>query len=135
MLLETAMTWRNQLDKRLKPLGLSQAKWRVLFHLSIAEEHPLTQTALAQRLGIECPTLVGLLDRLEKDGWINRRDDSADRRTKAVHLTSKAQTTLKQIHSTADTLCHELLDNIPENELSTCMKVLTQIKNHASKNT
>ncbi|MEJ2380719.1 MAG: MarR family transcriptional regulator, partial [Gammaproteobacteria bacterium] len=34
ILAETALIWRTMLDQRLKPFGLSQAKWRVLLHLA-----------------------------------------------------------------------------------------------------
>jgi MarR family transcriptional regulator, transcriptional regulator for hemolysin len=122
-LFETALAWRHELDKRLKPLGLSQAKWRVLAHLSLSEK-PLNQTELAKRLGVEGPTLVGLLDRLAKDDWIERVDDNADRRSKAVHLTAKAKVALKKIHATADQLCDELLINAPKDKVATCIEVL-----------
>src|SRR5260370_5778302 len=64
----TARAWRLKLDERLKPMGLSQAKWRTLLHLSVAPG-PLTQAEIAARLGIEEPTLVTLLHRLENGGW------------------------------------------------------------------
>jgi len=59
--------WRRVLDRRLAPLGLSQAKWQPLLYLSRADG-PTTQTALANYLDIESPTLVRLLDRLADDG-------------------------------------------------------------------
>ena len=68
----TARAWRMKLDQRLKPMGLSQAKWRTLIHLSRAPE-PLTQSQIAERTGIEEPTLVSLLHRLEKKGGLCAR--------------------------------------------------------------
>src|SRR5690349_3882319 len=81
----TARAWRLQLDERLKPMGLSQAKWRTMLHLSMAG-NALTQTESAARLGIEEPSLVTLLHRLEDDGWITRKSAQHDRRCKLVHL-------------------------------------------------
>jgi len=130
LLHETASAWRNKLDKRLEPLGLSQAKWRTLLHLSLAE-HALTQRELASRMGIEGATLVGLLDRLAKDGWIVRKGVLNDRRSKTVHLTPKAQTTLIEIHKKADTLRNELLASVSKQELNICIKVLQHIKQSA----
>ena len=127
ILFEVSLAWRNELDKRLKPLGLSQAKWRVLAHLSLSET-PLKQTELAHRLGVEGPTLVGLLDRLAKDDWIVRVDQTTDRRSKAIHLTPKALVTLQTIHATADQLCAELLDVTDKNQIDTCVNVLQYIK-------
>ena len=45
-----ARAWRQKLDERLRPMGLSQAKWRTLLHLSLAQ-NALTQAEIAERLG------------------------------------------------------------------------------------
>ena len=129
---QTANTWRNLLDNRLKPLGLSQAKWRTLLHLSLSDQ-PLTQTALAQRMGIEAATLVGLLDRLEQDEWLERRQKALDRRVKTIHLTEKAQVMSLHIQAVANQLRDELLFDIPQQELATCIAVLQRIKEQAHK--
>ena len=87
LLHETARVWRHKLDQRLRPLGLSQAKWRTIAHL--ARGH-MTQRDLAERLSIEEPTLARLLTRLESGGWIKRENAQHDRRCKTVHLQRKS---------------------------------------------
>jgi len=47
----TARAWRQKLDERLKPMGLSQAKWRTLMHLSLAGD-ALTQAELPRGWGL-----------------------------------------------------------------------------------
>lgn len=123
---ETARLWRYALDRRLQPLGLSQAKWLVLLHLS--REDGLIQKHLAQRVGIEPPTLVNLLDRLAEDGWITRRESSEDRRSKTVQLTPKTQEVIKQIRATGAQLRRELIAGIPRKDIERCMAVLAHIK-------
>src|SRR5207237_1214589 len=113
-------------------MGLSQAKWRTLLHLSVAPG-PLTQSEIASRLGIEEPTLVTLLHRLESDHWVARRSSPHDRRCKTVHLAPRAQRVIEQINSAALQLRHELLDEIPASDLRTCMRVLTRIQRKAEK--
>jgi MarR family transcriptional regulator for hemolysin len=122
----TARAWRVKLDERLKPMGLSQAKWRTLLHLSIAPG-ALTQAEIAERLGIEEPSLVTLLHRLENEGWITRRSSSHDRRCKMVLLGQRAQNVISQINAEAERLRHELLENISAADLRTCERVFTQI--------
>jgi MarR family transcriptional regulator, transcriptional regulator for hemolysin len=128
----TARAWRLKLDERLKPMGLSQAKWRTLLHLSVAPRR-LTQSEIAARLGIEEPTLVTLLHRLERDGWVRRRHSPDDRRCKIVELGWRAQRVIAQINWTANALRRELLANISAPELRTCVRVLTQIRERAEK--
>jgi MarR family transcriptional regulator for hemolysin len=130
LLNSTARTWRTKLDQRLKPLGLSQGKWTTLAHLANAGE-TLTQRELAARVGIEGPTLAGILDRLQSDGWIKRKGSQADRRCKTVHLRRNSSAILDHIFSTAHALRHELLADIPPGDLQTCMRVLYRIREKA----
>jgi MarR family transcriptional regulator for hemolysin len=113
-------------------MGLSQAKWRTLMHLSLAGD-ALTQAEIAARLGVEEPSVVTLLHRLEREDWITRSNSPRDRRCKMVLLGRRAERVIAQINSTAETLRHELMADIPISELQTCMKVLASIRDRADK--
>ena len=52
LLNDTWRAWRAKLDSRLKPLGLSQGKWRTLVHLSKGGDQ-MSQSELAARMSIE----------------------------------------------------------------------------------
>ena len=126
----TARAWRLELDERLKPLGLSQARWRTLLHLSRASR-PVTQTELAARLGVEEPTLVNLLHRLEDAGWVKRLDSAKDRRCKTVNLQPRARRVIASINATASDLRRELLTGISACEIQACVRVLEKIRQRA----
>ena len=130
LLNDTWRLWRAKLDGRLKPLGLSQGKWRTLVHLAKGGDQ-LSQSELAAQMMIEEPTLVGLLRRLESDGWVKRSGAAHDRRCKTVRLARKSSTVLTQIFDTAQQLRHELIATVPERDLQTCMRVLTKIREQA----
>ncbi|MBA2623334.1 MAG: MarR family transcriptional regulator [Chthoniobacterales bacterium] len=130
LLHETARAWRTKLDQRLKPLGLSMGKWTTLAHLARGGDK-LTQNEIAARVGVEEPTLVGILDRLQQDGWIMRKSSNEDRRCKTVHLQPRAASVLEDIFDTARTLRQELLAEIPKQDLETCMRVLENIRDRA----
>jgi MarR family transcriptional regulator, transcriptional regulator for hemolysin len=129
----TARAWRQKLDQRLKPMGLSQAKWRTLMHLSLAGD-ALTQAEIAARLGVEEPSVVTLLHRLEREEWITRSSSRRDRRCKMVLLGRRARRVIGQINSSAETLRDELMAGIRISDLQTCMKVLARIRERAEKN-
>jgi len=133
-LFSTARAWRTKLDQRLRPLGLSQGKWRTLIHLSHGGDK-LTQKEIAERMGIEEPTLAGLLNRLEGDGWIKREESPNDRRCKIVHLQRRSKAVLEQIFSAAHELRGELLDDVPPKDLQTCLRVLAEIRQKAEEET
>lgn len=130
LLAATARTWRTKLDQRLRPLGLSMGKWTTLAHLARGGDK-LTQKEIAERVGIEEPTLAGILDRLQQDGWIARKSHAGDRRCKTVHLQDRASTLLANIFQAAQQLRHELIADIPRSDLEICIRVLEQIRKRA----
>ena len=130
VLFGTARAWRTKLDQRLRPLGLSQGKWRTLIHLSQGGDN-LTQKEIAERMGIEEPTLAGLLNRLQHDGWIERRESPDDRRCKIIHLQRDSKPVLEKIFNTAHELRTELIEDIPQRDLETCIRVLSRIRQRA----
>jgi DNA-binding MarR family transcriptional regulator len=52
----------------------------------IGRHGPLSPSALARRSGLHAATLTGILDRLEKAGWISRDRDPSDRRAVLVQV-------------------------------------------------
>ncbi len=121
-----ARLWRARLDSRLAPLGLTQARWAVLLHLSRSGGR-LPQRALVELVGVEGPTLVRLLDGLERAGLIERRDDRIDRRAKTVHLKAAAQPLVQQIAKIAAQVRLEVMDGIAEADLAACQRVFARI--------
>src|SRR3954467_10322978 len=132
VLFGTARAWRTKLDQRLRPLRLSQGKWRTLIHLSQGGNR-LTQKEIAERMGIEGATLAGLLDRLENDGWVQRRDSAHDRRCKTVHLQRGSKSVLDKIFNAAHDLRAELIEDISRRDLETCIRVLSKIREKAER--
>ncbi|MBB6098407.1 DNA-binding MarR family transcriptional regulator [Deinobacterium chartae] len=76
---------------RLAPHRLSEGKFVLLFLLSELPEG-LAPHELAERAGVTRATITGLLDGLERDGFLSRHEDQADRRKVSVRLTEKGQT-------------------------------------------
>lgn len=48
------------------------------------QEGPLSPSTVAKRMGLHPATLTGILDRMERAGWISRDRDSTDRRAVVV---------------------------------------------------
>jgi len=125
-LAQVSRAWRGELDRRLVGLGLSQARWLVLLHLSRFEELP-TQRELAQSVGVEGPTLARLLDSLEAQGLVTRQAVLEDRRAKKIALTSEARPLIERIEAISSQLREELFAGIDEEELRRCQQVHARI--------
>jgi MarR family transcriptional regulator for hemolysin len=118
--------WRARLDDRLKDTGLTHARWHALLTIWRQQEPPPTQRELAQSLGIEGPTLVRILDALEKEGLIERCA-AEDRRAKFIKATKAARPLMAKIERIAGDLRTELLRDIPEEHLAIATGVLRDI--------
>ncbi|MBW1708116.1 MAG: MarR family transcriptional regulator [Deltaproteobacteria bacterium] len=75
--------------ERLTPYGLTPTQFFML--TALYEEDGLLISVLAQKVALDRATLTGLLDRLERDGFTERRADPEDRRAIRIHLTAKAE--------------------------------------------
>jgi MarR family transcriptional regulator for hemolysin len=122
----TAHSWRTKLDRRLRPLGYSRSSWMVLLHIS--REDGITHRELAERLGIEAPTLVRLIDRMEKENLLERRASKSDRRVKHLHLLPAGHKEVERIWAGAANLRTEILSGVSKTEINTTLNVLQKIR-------
>jgi DNA-binding MarR family transcriptional regulator len=85
----------GQFGERLASLRLTRPHAGILRLIGFSPG--LSQQELARRLGILPSQLVALLDELQERGLIERRQDAADRRTYALHLTTLGRNTTQLI--------------------------------------
>ena len=80
---------RGNVGEHLEELGLHVGQEMVLIELF--EQDGLRGGELAQRLGVEPPTVTKMLRRLEKGGLVGRRQDPRDARSYHVYLTGEGR--------------------------------------------
>lgn len=91
----TAHEMARAMNTELAACGITFRQWEVLVWLS--HEGDVSQTELAERMGIEAPTLVGVLDRMERDGWIHRVQSDTDRRKNLIRPTEQVRPVWEQM--------------------------------------
>ncbi len=121
-----AHSWRTVLDRRLRPLGYSRSRWMVLLHVS--REDGISHRDLAERLGIEAPTLVRLIDSMEQEQLLERRASETDRRIKHLHLSPAGRKEFARIWACAVDLRQEILSGLSQAEINTTLEVLQKIR-------
>jgi len=67
-----ARRWRNLMNEELRAVGQSQARWGILYWIAVFGD-TVNQTELADRIGVEQPTLGRVLRDLEAEGLIERQ--------------------------------------------------------------
>ncbi|MGA7368505.1 MAG: MarR family transcriptional regulator [Nitrososphaeraceae archaeon] len=85
----TARSISRSLDIGLRNrVGITFAQWRVLVLLTKTHDG-LSQKEIADGLGLEAPSLIPILDKLQNDGFIERRVDRNDRRSNRIYRSKK----------------------------------------------
>jgi MarR family transcriptional regulator for hemolysin len=95
-------------------LGLTRAQCRVLGYL--ARNEGINQAGLADLLEIKPMTLVRQIDRMEEDGWVERRPNPGDRRARRLILTDKARPILARILDLSNEVRSEAFAGLSEQE-------------------
>ncbi len=114
---------RQAVDAELGAFGLTEATWRPLAYVGRLGGG-VRQTELATALGIEGPSLVRLLDSLERRGLIERREDESDRRARGIHLTRAGRELAVRVAKIGTAIQSRLLASVPAQDLETCQRVL-----------
>jgi MarR family transcriptional regulator for hemolysin len=122
--------WHQVINERLRPRGVSHSQWRVVLEVSRSRA-PMTQSALAAELGVESPTMVRLLDRLEEKGWIARAPCPTDRRARFVLLTPRAVRLAKELEVVVGEIRQDLLQDLRPGELDACIAALAKVEARA----
>jgi len=84
----------------------------------IARRGPLSPSALARLAGLHPATLTGVLDRLERGGWISRDRDPADRRGVAVSASRERAAEIFTLYGGMNDRLDELLAGYSGEELA-----------------
>ena len=109
-------------DARVKESGLTFSRASALFVLS--RNDTLNQRELAEELDIETPTLVRLLDGMEKQGFIERRPVDGDRRAKRIVMTEKGLEAASAVNRLAHDLRGDFLRGLDEAEMRRMLRAL-----------
>jgi MarR family transcriptional regulator for hemolysin len=108
-----------------RDLGLTLPQCKVLGHLSRNEG--ISQARLAELTDTEPMTLVRTLDRMQDDGWIERRPDPADRRAHRLYLREAAKPILNRMWKIADQCREEAMAGLSPTEYEQLIGLLERV--------
>jgi DNA-binding MarR family transcriptional regulator len=116
---------RTRFEKAVVELGLTRPQWRTLN--CIRYQEGINQSQLAEMLEVEQMTVTRQIDNLEALGWVERRADTNDRRSRKLYLTRKVNSMLDRINAMVDELHDEAYANISGRDLAQLEKTLLKI--------
>ena len=124
---DVARLLRTAFDRRVRELGITRGQWLVLTRL---HRHPgISQSDLADLMEVERASAGRMIDRMEANGWVERRAANGDRRVKRVYLTAEAERVHRRIWRVAEATVEGALSDLSVTEAAQLMRLLGRVKN------
>jgi DNA-binding MarR family transcriptional regulator len=119
----------NRMERRLEQVlerhDLSIPQFDILATLGF--EQGITQQELAERLLVTKGNICGMIDRMEANGWVERRPDPLDRRANRLFLTRRGKTRLGRTTPDEQALVKEIMGALKPAELQTLYQLLDRL--------
>jgi MarR family transcriptional regulator for hemolysin len=118
--------YERAMNEQLTAQGITFRQCQVLAWLALEGEQ--SQNELASRMNIEPPTLVRVLDRMERDGLVSRTGDAGDRRKKLIKPLPKAKPIWKKIVASAERVRSRAIEGLSKQEIATLKRLLGRVR-------
>jgi DNA-binding MarR family transcriptional regulator len=126
----TADTLLRESQRFFRPFGLTASQYNVL---NVVGPRPdgMSQRELSDVLVVDRSNVTGLLDRMEKCGWVQRADDPLDRRVYRITLTASGRKLWETIAPRYAEVVMHLTRGLTQKQMAACGAVLEQMMRSA----
>ena len=130
LVVRTARSMKKALDSQLARIGVTASQHVIIS--TLAHEDGLSLSEVGKRAYLDKPAITGLADRLEKDGLVERRRSTDDRRVIKLHLTAKGRNLLTEMNRIATAVDVELVSVLSGREIKDLRHLITRIWSHSN---
>ena len=128
----TSKSMENAAECEIKSkLGLTSSQWKVILALNSFDG--LSQRELADMIYVDGSTLVPVIDKMEKNGLLERKSDPKDRRHNRLYLTKKSESVVDSIIEIVLQLRKTLYKGLSKDDLESMRPKLKRIIDNADK--
>ncbi len=125
LLKDVTRLYTRRFEERAHALALTLPQCKALAYL--ANNEGVSQKRLAELAEIDPMSLVRILDRMEADGWVQRRSDPDDRRARSLAVTEKAKPLVAHIWNLAVETRGEALAGLSPEERTQLVELLERV--------
>jgi len=130
----TSLLVTAALKRELRAAGVDSVRPAYLGVLmSLWREDGLIVVELGRRAGLEPSTMTGLLDRMARDGLVERTPDLSDRRVQRIHLTPTGRAAQRPVTEIVDRALAKMLEGVSERDLEQLKGTLRHVLGNAHK--
>lgn len=118
-------------ERLFRPHGLTSAQFNVLNVIALGGES-LSQREISDRLVVDRSNVTGLVDRMEKAGWVRRADHPVDRRAYRVVFTPAGRKLWETVIPAYAAAVNHLTRDLTERRMRETLAVLRQFEQDAA---
>jgi DNA-binding MarR family transcriptional regulator len=108
--------------------GITDAQFNVLIQLHYAKQPGLSQVDLGRRLVVNKADMTGIIDRLEKAGFVGRETYPKDRRVNMIKITRKGRDMVNKVEPGYFAGVQKLMSDLSKNDMRTVIKNMEKIR-------
>jgi DNA-binding MarR family transcriptional regulator len=112
--------------------GLTLTQWMALGCIGNGGEEGLRHAELGQRLMLSKAPVTGMVDRLERDGYVQRRADRADRRASRIVITAQGLESWKNVRGALRENSQKLCEHMEQDEQNHLLRILARFLESAA---
>ena len=127
---DVARLLRVLYDRQMASIGLTRSQWWLLTYLFFKDG--INQSELAILMDMEKAPLSRLLDRMEIKGWVIRKNESKDRRTKNIYLSENVKPLISSMRDKAAAYRSESLSILNDKDINKLKDILQILKKDLS---
>ncbi len=116
-------------NEKLSTYEVTRVQWIALYFLGKYEY--INQSELAEKMDIKKSTMVRLIDRMEKDGYVQREKDIEDRRITYICLTELGKNRRKELLPFGEEFSNLITRGISDDDIEIFKKVLNKLVENA----
>lgn len=125
LLKDVSRLYTRRFEERAQELQLTLAQCKALLYL--ARNEGVSQKRLAELIEVDPMSLVRILDRMEADGWVQRRSDPVDRRARCLAVTENAKPIVERIWRLVEQTRGEALAGLASHERTALVDLLERV--------
>ena len=129
-LVRTSSLMQKLSDRFFSQFGLTDVQFNILMILSEHRRDGLSQQVLSEHLIVTKSNVVGLIDRLERGGYVRREAHPSDRRFNQIVLTPKGEKLESKVEKSYFREVDKMMNSLTASEKRTLIQAMERIRHY-----
>ncbi|WP_322933317.1 MarR family winged helix-turn-helix transcriptional regulator [Bacteroides sp. CG01] len=126
-MLHTRMAFRQTIQRVLKVGNIDMTFEMLQVMHCLWKNQGISQQSLAEQTAKDKACLTNLINNLEKKGWVIRREDPEDKRSRLVYLTESGEKLAQRVNPLTKGVYKEIEQHISEKQIQSCLAGMNKI--------